>query len=82
MPVYEYRCRECARTLEVIRAMSADPPTRCPSCAGTLRRVWGRVGVRFDGWGFAATDSLLPEARRRREFSAVKRRAEQLADSD
>jgi hypothetical protein len=40
------------------------------------------VGIRFSGWGFASTDALLPQERRRRDFRTVKRKAEEIADSD
>ena len=35
MPVYEYRCAECASTFEKLVSMSADGgPTPCPECGG------------------------------------------------
>jgi putative FmdB family regulatory protein len=82
MPLYEYRCRACGHELEEIQPMGSDPPGACPSCGGELRRVYGRVGVRFSGWGFASTDALLPGERRKRDFRTLKRKAEEIADSD
>jgi putative FmdB family regulatory protein len=82
VPVYEYRCSSCGRTLEEIQPMGSGPPGPCPECGGELRRVYGRVGVRFAGWGFSRTDGLLPEDRPRRDFRALKDRAEELTDSD
>jgi hypothetical protein len=39
------------------------------------------VAVRFGGWGFAKTDSLLPEDRRRvRDFKALRSKADEIAD--
>jgi putative FmdB family regulatory protein len=80
VPLYEYRCRECGLTLEEVQPMGAGPPGPCPECGGVLRRRYGRVGVRFSGWGFSRTDSLLPDDRRRGDFSKLKEKAEELTD--
>jgi putative FmdB family regulatory protein len=80
MPVYEYRCRACSRRVEEVQAMGAGPPGPCPTCGGQLRRAYGRVGVRFSGWGFRRTDSLLPEDRPRKDFRALKDKAEELTE--
>lgn len=80
MPVYEYRCRTCGHRVEEVQAMGAGPPGPCPTCGGELRRAYGRVGVRFSGWGFRRTDSLLPEDRPRKDFRALKDKAEELTE--
>jgi putative FmdB family regulatory protein len=82
MPLYEYRCLRCAHRLDVLQPMGAGPPAACPECGGTLRRAWGRVGIRLSGWGFSRTDSLLPGDRPRRDFRRLKEKAEEIADSD
>jgi putative FmdB family regulatory protein len=82
MPVYEYRCRACGHTAEEVQAMGAGPPGPCPACGGQLKRLYGRVGVRFSGWGFKRTDALLPEDRPRKDFGALKEKAEELTESD
>lgn len=60
--------------------MGAGPPGPCPECGGELRRAYGRVGVRFSGWGFRRTDSLVPEGRRK-DFRALKEKADEIVDS-
>ena len=61
--------------------MGSGPPGPCPECGGELRRVYGRVGVRFSGWGFRRTDSLLPEGRRQgKDFKQLERKAQELAE--
>jgi putative FmdB family regulatory protein len=80
MPVYEYRCRSCGRTVEELQPMGAAAPGPCEACGGELRRVYGRVAVTFGGWGFAKNDALLPEGRRRKDFKRLKSRADQIAD--
>jgi putative FmdB family regulatory protein len=82
VPVYEYRCRACGKELEEVQPMGSGPPGPCPRCGGGLRRRYGRVGVRFRGWGFSSTDSLLPEDRPRKDFRRLKDKAEEIADSD
>jgi putative FmdB family regulatory protein len=82
MPLYEYRCRACGAEVEEIQPMGSGPPGPCPSCGGELRRAYGRVGIRFKGWGFRRTDALLPEGRSRKDFRALREKAEEIVDSD
>jgi putative FmdB family regulatory protein len=81
VPVYEYRCGACGHRLEEVQPMGAGPPEPCPECGGELRRAYGRVGVRFSGWGFSSTDGLLPSDRPRKDFRALKDKAEEITDS-
>jgi hypothetical protein len=39
------------------------------------------VGVRFSGWGFKATDSLVPDDGRKRDYRRLKEKAEEIVDS-
>jgi len=57
MPTYQYRCQQCSNELEVVQKFTDDALTECPACHGTLRKVYGAVGVVFKGSGFYATDS-------------------------
>jgi predicted nucleic acid-binding Zn ribbon protein len=61
--------------------MGAPPSGPCPECGGELKRVYGRVGVRFSGWGFKKTDSLVPDDRPRKDFRALRDKAEEIAES-
>ena len=80
MPLYEFRCAACGEVVEEIRPMGSGPSGPCPACGGELRRVYGRVGVVFSGWGFSKTDSLLPEGRRRRDFKQLREKAQEIAE--
>jgi putative FmdB family regulatory protein len=80
MPVYEYRCRSCGTLREEVQPMGAGPPGPCAVCGGELRRIYGRVAVRFSGWGFNRTDSLVPEGRARKDFKKLREKAEEIAD--
>jgi predicted nucleic acid-binding Zn ribbon protein len=59
--------------------MGAGPPGPCGACGGDLARAYGRVGVRFGGWGFSRTDDLVPGDRPRKPFHTLRERAEELA---
>lgn len=60
--------------------MGAGPPGPCRACGGELKRVYGRVGVRFSGWGFERTDALVPGDRRRKDFKRLREKADEIAD--
>jgi putative FmdB family regulatory protein len=57
VPTYDYQCRSCGRTTEVIHSMLEDGPTTCEICGGPLRRVIYPTGIIFKGAGFYKTDS-------------------------
>ena len=57
MPTYQYRCLDCSNDLEVAQKFTDDALTVCPTCEGTLRKVFSPVGVVFKGSGFYATDN-------------------------
>jgi putative FmdB family regulatory protein len=57
MPTYEYACKSCGERLEVQQRFTDDPLTECPTCNGTLRKVFGNVGIAFKGSGFYKTDA-------------------------
>ena len=53
-------------------------------CPAAARRVFSaRVAVKYEGWGFNATDKLLPESSRsKRDFKQLREKAEQIMDDD
>ena len=57
MPTYEYACKDCGEHLEVVQSFKEDALTVCPACGGTLKKVFGAIGVVFKGSGFYKTDS-------------------------
>lgn len=57
MPTYQYRCQDCDVLHEVFQSFTDDALTICPSCNGTLRKLYNSVGVVFKGTGFYRTDS-------------------------
>jgi|SRR5687768_6456555 putative FmdB family regulatory protein len=57
LPTYDYQCRDCGNTIEVIHPMAEDGPSKCEVCGGPLRRILFPAGIIFKGSGFYKTDS-------------------------
>jgi putative FmdB family regulatory protein len=72
MPTYEYACRNCGSHLEVVQSFSDDPLTDCPHCGGSLRKVFGSIGITFKGSGFYKTDSRAGSSARRASGDGAK----------
>ena len=49
--------RTATRAARPCRTSTDDPLTICPSCGGSLRKVFGNVGIVFKGSGFYKTDN-------------------------
>jgi putative FmdB family regulatory protein len=56
MPTYEYACRDCGHTFEIVQSMWDEALTMCPECGGSLRKVFAPPAIAFRGSGFYATD--------------------------
>ena len=84
MPVYEYTCKHCGTSIDRILPHDlSDRPGSCPDCgADALRRRWSRVGVKLEGWGFAATDGMVPDRPGRGDFRTVRDRADRIREGD
>lgn len=52
MPIYEYRCNDCEKDLEVIQKFSEEPLTQCPECNGTLQRMTSQSAFVLKGGGW------------------------------
>jgi len=57
MPTYAYRCTACGHAFDAVQAFTDDALTVCPACGGRLRKLYGSVGVTFNGSGFYRTDA-------------------------
>src|SRR5918996_1469181 len=56
MPTYEYTCRDCGHTFDIVQSMWDEALTMCPECGGSLRKVFAPPAISFKGSGFYATD--------------------------
>jgi len=52
MPIYEYRCKACGHTLEVIQKLDDKPLTKCPECSGKLEKLVSRAAFQLKGGGW------------------------------
>ncbi len=60
MPIYEYECDSCRRTIEVLQNLSDPPPEACPSGdGGKLKRILSvhNVGATASGFEGASCES-------------------------
>ena len=57
MPTYAYRCTACDHAFDIHQSFEDAALTVCPECGGKLRKVFGSLGVTFNGSGFYRTDS-------------------------
>ncbi len=56
MPLYAYRCTQCAHRFEKIQNFSAAPESECPLCHGLLERPLTAPALQFKGSGFYVND--------------------------
>jgi len=57
MPIYEYACKSCRHTLDVLQKMSDDPLVYCPECGKPeLKRLISAPRFRLKGEGWYETD--------------------------
>jgi putative FmdB family regulatory protein len=56
MPIYEYECSKCGKTIEVIQKMSDKPLKKHEKCGGTLTKLISASGFQFKGTGWYVTD--------------------------
>jgi putative FmdB family regulatory protein len=56
MPLYEYECDACGRRFERIQKFSDPLATVCPTCGGTVRKLFSSPAIKFKGSGFYITD--------------------------
>jgi putative FmdB family regulatory protein len=57
MPTYEYACKKCGENFDVVQSFADEPLKRHKGCGGSVRRVFGSVGISFKGSGFYKNDS-------------------------
>lgn len=57
MPLYDYKCAQCGKISEVRHGFSESWDAPCPTCGGTLTRVFNPAPIVFKGSGFYVTDS-------------------------
>ena len=79
MPVYVFRCLVCRAEHETLRPLGETTDVPCPECGGQTKLRLGRVAVRYNGWGFTATDSLVSDTRGK-DFRTLRDKADEISD--
>ncbi|MET0401075.1 MAG: zinc ribbon domain-containing protein [Cystobacter sp.] len=56
MPIYEYACNSCGKTIDVLQKISDPAPARCSACGveNSLSRVVSRTSFVLKGGGWYA----------------------------
>ncbi len=56
MPLYEYKCKSCNKTFEVLQRISAEPLANCKFCRGEVEKLISVSSFQFKGSGWYITD--------------------------
>jgi len=56
MPIYEYACKKCGKTIEVIQKFSDPALRKHKECGGALTKLISASGFQFKGTGWYVTD--------------------------
>ena len=56
MPIYEYRCRKCNNTFEVLQKINSEPLKECLYCKGSVEKLISISSFQFKGNGWYITD--------------------------
>ena len=56
MPIYEYACSKCGKTIEVIQKFSDPVLKKHKGCGGSLTKLISASGFQFKGSGWYVTD--------------------------
>src|SRR5256885_14893940 len=56
MPIYEYACKKCGKTIEVLQKYSDPVLKKHQGCGGALTKLISASGFQFKGTGWYVTD--------------------------
>ena len=57
MPIYDYRCTACGRSVEVVHSIAGTGPATCEVCGGAMRKLVSTPAIHFKGSGWAKKDA-------------------------
>ena len=69
MPIYEYQCAKCKKTIEVIQKFSDKPLKKHAGCGGSLTKLISASGFQFKGTGWYVTDYARKASSENKESS-------------
>jgi putative FmdB family regulatory protein len=79
MPLYLFRCTSCDAEAEHLLPLGETADRPCEQCGGTARHRFARIAVKYESWGFGATDNLVSDTRGK-DFKALRETAEKISD--
>ena len=56
MPIYEYQCRKCGRSFEIVQRVSEPDHKSCKFCKGPVKRLMSVTSFHLKGPGWYVTD--------------------------
>ena len=56
MPLYEYKCRRCGESFEVLQKVTDPPLKKCLKCGGDVGKLLSAPAIQFKGTGWYITD--------------------------
>jgi putative FmdB family regulatory protein len=71
LPVYDYACTVCGRTIEVMHEVHDSGPLVCEVCGGPMRKVLSAPAIVFKGSGWAKKDARTASYARSHRKSAT-----------
>ena len=64
MPLYDYRCTDCGREVEVMHGINDTGPSTCQHCGGAMRKALSPPAIHFKGSGWAKKDAASASAKK------------------
>jgi len=79
MPLYLFRCTACRAESEELLPLGEIGDRACTECGAPAKHRFARVAVKYNGWGFAATDNLVSDTKGK-DFKALRETAERISE--
>lgn len=79
MPLYLFRCTACAAETEHLLPLGETADRACHACGAPAKHRFARIAVKYNSWGFGATDNLVTNTRGK-DFQKLRETAEKIAD--
>jgi putative FmdB family regulatory protein len=79
LPIYLFRCTGCGAEADHLLPLGETADRPCEACGETAKHRFARIAVKYNGWGFGATDSLVSDTRGK-DFAKLRETAEKISD--
>ena len=56
LPIYEYKCKNCEQTFDVLQKINSDPVQKCVHCDGDVEKLISASSFQLKGSGWYVTD--------------------------